>query len=175
MPQNEEEYDFDFSKRQVELISINEKWISYPTSEAAKNQLSVLSLSLRDFVFELIDEGHPSGKETIKRNLELGELCGQILSQSMGASYRLGLEYGNLGAQSTPIEGPDSVPQEAKEMFIVAFQMLNNLFLKLISDIYHARVMTKKIVVEKQENFNSIAFGTMISCYRFGVATATET
>lgn len=57
LPQNEEEYDFDFSKRQVELISINEKWISYPTSEAAKNQLSVLSLSLRDFVFELIDEG----------------------------------------------------------------------------------------------------------------------
>jgi len=159
---------------QIELSKINDKWELNPAIISAKTHLTALSFPLRDILFELIDQGHPPGKETIKRNLELGELCGLILSQFIGTGYRLGLEYGSLGIQSTPINSPESLPLEVTEMFIVVFQLLNDLFIRLLTDIFRARGMSEKDVVKKQEDFNTMAFGVLISSYKLGVATATE-
>lgn len=169
-----DDYDFDFSQRQAELNHIVTKWTSQAVDEATKKQLASLMLPLRDILFELIDEGHPPGEETIKRNLDLGELCGRATVAFAVSGLCMGLEYGSLRKQPTPVESIDSIPKEVIEMFVVAFQTTNGLFLRLMSDICKAREVDKNYVAKRQENFNTTAFGVLISCYRLGVATAKE-
>jgi hypothetical protein len=174
LPDIAEDYGFDFPKRHAELNAIINRWMSQPLYLSTNKQLSALVEPMKNYAFELIDEGHVPGSETIKRNLDLGELCAHSMAEFAISGLCLGLEHGDLHKQSTPITSIESIPQEVKEMFIVAFQVMNNLFLKLIADVYVAKKINRSYVVNRQDRFNVVAFGVLISCYRLGVATATE-
>lgn len=175
LPQSpDDEFDFDFAYRQAQLNTILEKWLdSEKPKEASKYTQTILS-SLVDLIFDLIDEGHPKGEETIKRNFELAELAGGYCGSFSLAGYCLGLEYGSQGLQPAPVIDAKSIPKEVKEMFIVAFQPMYDLHLKLIGDIYRARQIDEHYVDKKLDEFNLTAFEVLTSCYRLGIATGME-
>lgn len=174
IPQDIQAYDFDFIKRANELHSINTKWIHYPPSQVASRHLFALAEPLKDFIFEVFEEGHPPGKETIKQKFEISEVLGEIFSPFLCNGYRLGLEYGSRGNHSKRIEIVEDFPQEVQEMFFVANHVLLMFFLHLFSKIVDAHGMDEKHERELSETFIGMSGGTLINCYKYGVATAQE-
>jgi hypothetical protein len=173
-PGQDQDFEFDFAAREAQLGSIVDKWKSRASDARTWNYIGVIVVTLRDAAFRLVDEGHRAGDETIKRNFDFAEVTGHLLAAFSLAGYCLGMEYGSCGMQQAPVNDPETVPLEVKEMFVVAFQPIERLFERLITDIYYARGIDEAYVKTAQLDFNATAMEVLLSCYRLGVATATE-
>jgi len=168
-----EEFDFDFLTRKSQLDAIVKKWSDLSVPKQAYNYLEVITQNMRDLIFSLVDEGFRTGQETIKRNFDFATLGAQSVAPLSLAGYCLGLEYGSSGLQQTPVTS-ENIPDEVKEMWVVAFQPMNELCLKLLSDIFMAGNGDEEYLLDKQAEFNVAGYELVTSCYRLGVATAAE-
>jgi hypothetical protein len=170
----DDQFDFDFVARRAQLDEIVQKWLGQSKPKQATRYVKIIAASLMDLLFALIDEGHPEGKETIKRNFELAELAGSYCGTFSLAGYCLGLEYGSRGLQPSPVTDVMSIPEEVKEMFVVATQPMHQLFLKLVTDVYNVREIGDKDVADRHKRFNVTAAEVLTSCYRLGVDEGME-
>jgi hypothetical protein len=166
------EFDFDFSLRFMELVNIREKWLPNPMYESTYRFAPAMGKPLQDYFFELIDEGHKPGEETIKRNFELAEETGRITADFIISGLCLGLEFGSNGKQVLPIPDEDPFPKEVSEMFVVSLQNMYALYTNLLFDIYSVKKIDESYMKTKMDGFNAVALGVLVNCYRLGAATA---
>ena len=171
IPRQDYDFGFDYQERQSAIVNIVSKWTSEPLFESTSNQLIALTLPLRELAFKLIDEGHPPGQETIKRNLDLGKLCAEEMGPFALSAYCIGLEYGRTKEQVTPILDVSSVPQKVKDMAIVLVNRVNPLFSRLVDDINNVRKLDECTRQKYIEECTTMGFGVFFACYNLGVAT----
>jgi hypothetical protein len=171
IPRQDYDFGFDFQERQSEIVKIVTKWTSEPLFESTGDQLIALTLPLRELAFKLIDQGHPPGQDTIKRNLDLGKECANIMGSFALSAYCIGLEYGRSKQQVTPILNVESVPQKVKDMAIVLINKVNPFFIRLLDDINNVLKLEENNRQKYIEEYTVMGFGVFFACYKLGVAT----